>query len=90
MSGMPRGEIIAMRDSHGRRLAQFGHRVSWRKVRGRTAWTGTCAGCRGELECDRYGTQWLTAPGHPSLLRWPGVSMIARCPAAVVRPGGPR
>ena len=75
---MNQAAVIVLRRHEDRRLTQHGHSVKWRKSG--SVWRGTCLSCGGQLECDRYGTHWLASPGHPSLLRWPGVNYVARCP----------
>lgn len=79
----PAGRARAHRDKQDRRLRDHGHSMAWRGVSrsaGRPTWRGTCRKCGGQLECHQYGAQWLSPVGPPSLLKWMGVNIIARCP----------
>ena len=75
----PLGTARSHKDKQHGRLSDFGHRMTWRR-RGKTGYHGTCRRCGGQLECDEYGSHWWAVIGAPSLLKFPGVSIIRRCP----------
>jgi hypothetical protein len=73
------------RDKQKGRLSDFGHSLTWRRlpkgsVYSGLCYQGSCRRCGGQLECYDGHTVWRAVPGRPSLLRFPGVNIIRRCP----------
>jgi hypothetical protein len=78
----PLGKARAHKDKQNARLADHGHRMTWRRLPAdpvwRAAFRGTCRRCRGELDCSEYGPQWRSA-SSPTLLKFMGVNIVKRC-----------